>query len=57
MKIEEVIQELSRYDGNLEVTVYKKPTRSKRIITNAIKTIKPMVDADTKEIVGINIAF
>ena len=57
MKIKELIEELSKYDGELEVEVYKIPVRKKYLDVFKIKRISPCKNKETREITSICIGF
>lgn len=57
MKVKELIEELSKYDGELEVEVYKIPVRKKYLDVFKIKRISPCKKKETREITSICIGF
>ena len=57
MKVRELIKELKKYDGELEVKIFKKPTKSKRVITYTAKHVGESVKLETGETVAVNIAY
>lgn len=57
MKVKELIKELKKYDGELEVEVFKQPKRSVNVVTHKVKHIGKTVDGESKEIKAVNIAY
>ena len=44
MKVKELIEKLKKYDGELEVKIFKKPIRSKRVITYPAKHLAKVLN-------------
>lgn len=58
MTVKELIEELQKYDGELEVHIFKQPVRKvKRISTFKIKNVSVCRMRETKEIMAVNISF
>lgn len=57
MKVRELIEELQKYDGELEVRVYKKPVRTKRVVSFEVKNVGKRIKQETGEITAVNIAY
>lgn len=57
MKVRELIKELQKYDGELEVRVYKKPVRTKRVVSFEVKNVAKRIKQETGEITAVNIAY
>ena len=57
MKVRELIKELKKYDEDLEVKVFKKPTRTKKVISYPIKHIGENINLETGETRAVNIAY
>lgn len=57
MKVRELIEELKKYDGELEVRVYKKPVRTKRVVSFEVKNVGKRIKQETGEITAVNITY
>lgn len=57
MKVRELIKELQKYDGELEVEVFKKPKKSTNVVTHKVKHVGRNIDGETNKIIAVNIAF
>lgn len=58
MTVKELIEELQKYDGELEVRIFKQPVRKpKRISDFKIKNVSVSRMRETKEITAVNISF
>lgn len=57
MKVRELIEELQKYDRELEVRVYKKPVRTKRVVSFEVKNVGKRIKQETGEITAVNIAY
>ncbi|GEQ25856.1 hypothetical protein [Clostridium butyricum] len=57
MKVKELIEELKKYDEDLEVKVFKKPIRTKRVVTYPVKHVGKNTKLETGETVAVNIAY
>ena len=57
MKVEELIEKLKKYDEDLEVKIFKKPTRTKKVISYPVKHIGENINLETGETRAVNIAY
>jgi hypothetical protein len=58
MKVKELIEELQKYDGDLEIRIYKKPVRKvKRIAAFKVKDVSHSRNKETREIISVSISF
>lgn len=58
MKVKELIEKLQKYDGDLEVRIYKQPVRKlKRIAAFKVKDVSHSRNKETREITSVTISF
>lgn len=57
MKVKELIEELQKYDRELEVHIFKQPIRKTKVVTFNIKGVGVSKIKDTNTITAVNISF